>query len=121
MSYASMIKEKEFHKKFGFTGVYCGYHQEYRQGSGLCGADAVKEEKKRPEFKGYKTRIKREKDGVSLYIEHRYFTDKAKRELQEYIDGHEARKAQAFAKYQEELEKLDRQLEEHVQRLASLE
>ena len=85
MSYASMMKEKAFNAEFGFTGIYCGNYQEYKKGSGLYGADAVKEEKKRPEFKGYKTRIKREKDGASLYVEHKYFSDKAKGELQEYI------------------------------------
>lgn len=120
MSYAKMMKEKAFKKEFGFTGVYCNYHKEYRKGSGLYGADAVKEEKKRPEFKGYKTRIKREKNGASLYIEHRYFVDKEKASYQNLIDGYEARKAAAFTKYQEELEKLAAEQEKFIAKLAEL-
>jgi hypothetical protein len=115
------MKEKEFNAEFGFTGVYCRDYQEYRKGSGLHGAAAVKEEKKRPQFKGYKTRIKREGSGTGLYVERRYFTDKARTECQKAIDGYEDRKEQALTKYQKELERLAVEQEGFIAKLAELE
>lgn len=71
MTYKQTMKKAELHEELAFTGIYCGAYSEYRKGSGLCGSDALREEKKRHEFKGYKTRIIHVPGGVELYIEHK--------------------------------------------------
>ena len=110
MTYNQMMRKAELNAEYGFTGVYFRSYE----------SDKMKEEKKRPEFKGYKTRIVREEGGVSLYVENKYFEDKAKRELQAKIDNYENRKANAFAKYQEALKELEAEQADYVERLSKL-
>lgn len=117
MTYNQMMKKAALNAEFAFTGIYVGNYSEYRKGSGLYGSDALREEKKRPEFKGYKTKIVREEGGVSLYIENKYFKDRAKKDLEKKINGYEARKASLYEKYLESLKALEAEQEEYVSRL----
>ena len=117
MTYNQMMKKAELHEEFAFTGIYCGTYSEYRKGSGLRGSDALREEKKRPEFKGYRTRIVHEDGGVSLYIEHKYFHDEKIRRLEEKVAGFEDRKARLYAKYIESLNELENEQKEYIAKL----
>ena len=117
MTYNQMMKKQQLNAEYGFTGIYCSNYSEYRKGSGIYGSEAVKEEKKRPEFKGYKTKIVREDGGVSLYIENKYFKDRAKKDLEKKIDGYEARKANLYAKYLESLKALEDEQEGYIAKL----
>lgn len=120
MTYNQLMKEKELNENFGFTGVYCSNFREYRKGSGVYGSEAVKLEKKRPEYKGYKMRLVREEGGTSLYIELRYFKDKRKKELQNKIDSYENRKAMAYEKYLKELETLEEEQNKMIEELSQI-
>lgn len=115
-SYEKMMRRKAFNEEFGFTGVYCGNYSEYRKGSNKSGSEAIKEEKKRPEYKGYKTRIVHEEQGVSLYIEKRYFKDEAKNNLEKKINSYNDRKRALYEKYQNSLEELNKEQEENIKR-----
>lgn len=120
MTYDQMMKEKAFNEEYGFTGIYTSNYREYRKGSGKSGSEAIKEEKKRPEFKGYKMRIKREDCGVSLYIEKRFFKDKRIKDLENKINTFENRKANLYEKYINELKALETENEEYILELNEL-
>ena len=117
MTYNQMMKKAAINAEFAFTGIYVGNYSEYRKGSGLRGSDALREEKKRPEFKGYRTRIVHEDGGASLYIEHKYFHDKKIRQLEEKVAGFEDRKANLYAKYLESLNELENEQNEYIAKL----
>ena len=117
MTYNQMMKKAALDAEFAFTGIYVGDYSEYRKGSGLRGSDALREEKKRPEFKGYRTRIVHEDGGASLYIEHKYFHDKKIRQLEEKVAGFEDRKANLYAKYLESLNELENEQNEYIAKL----
>ena len=117
MTYNEMMKKAALNAEFAFTGIYVGNYSEYRKGSGLHGSDALREEKKRPEFKGYRTRIVHEDGGVSLYVEHKYFHDERIRFLEEKVAGFEGRKARLYAKYLESLNELENEQNAYIAKL----
>lgn len=117
MTYNQMMKRQQLNAEYRFTGIYCSNYSEYRKGSGIYGSEAVKEEKKRPEFKGYKTKIVREDGGVSLYIENKYFKDSTRNYLEKEIDSYEARKTSLYEKYLESLKALENEQNEDIAKL----
>ena len=107
MTYNQMMKRQQLHAEYSFTGVY---YRSYE-------SDKIKEAKKRPEFKGYKTKTVREDGGVSLYIENKYFKDRARNKLEKKIDSYEARRASLQEKYLESLKALENEQNEDIAKL----
>ena len=112
MTYNQMMKEKELNENFEFTGLW----------ERAFDVEAVNKMKARAkaEYKGYKTKVVRKDDGVSIYVENRYNQDKRKNDLKEKIENYEARKEKARLAFEAELERLGNEQDEYIKQFAEL-
>lgn len=106
------LKKEALNAEFTFTGMW---EQAYKTE-----AIAAMKDRAKAKYKGYKTRVVREDNGVSIYVEKRWCADEAKRNLEKKIAGYEARKAEALKKYEAELTHLAKEQADYIAELDTL-
>ena len=113
MAYMQTQKQQELDMDFKFTGMWERSHRREK-------VEEMKASAK-TKYKGYKTRVVRKGDGVSIYVEKRWFNDEAERELRTKIAEYDTRTANALKAYKEALVKLAEEQSEYIARLEELE
>ena len=113
MTYNQMMKERELNENFSFTGMW-------ERAFDVEAVDKMKARAK-VKYKGYKTKVVRKDNGVSIYVEKKYNQDKRKADLKGKIEGYEARKEKARIAFEAELERLGNEQDEYIKQFAELE